>query len=43
MALHNTLEAAELTLADLLGLPVRLHGPANLWLARGVAVLRKAG
>ena len=38
MALHNTLEAAELTLADLLGLP----GPANRLANQAVRFARTA-
>lgn len=34
VALHNTLEAAELTLADILGLPTALHPSANAAVAR---------
>lgn len=38
VALHNTLEAAELTLADLLGLPALAQGPLDF----GLAVVRRA-
>ena len=34
VALHNTLEAADLGLADLLGAPAPLHGPINRTLSR---------
>ncbi|HYE42710.1 MAG TPA: SCP2 sterol-binding domain-containing protein [Caulobacteraceae bacterium] len=34
VALHNTLEAAELTVADILGLPAALHPSANAAFAR---------
>lgn len=38
VALHNTLEAAELTLADLLGLPALAQGPLDF----GLRVVRRA-
>ena len=41
VALHNTLEAAELTLADLLGLPSPMHARANAALASGLSRLRR--
>lgn len=40
VALHNTLEAGELTLADLLGLPPSLARPVNAGLAHGLTRLR---
>ena len=43
VALHNTLEAGELTLADLLGLPAALGRPVNAGLTRGLARLRPRG
>lgn len=41
IALHNTLEAAELTLADVLGLPEPLRSHANTTIAAAVARVRK--
>lgn len=41
VALHNTLEAAELTLADLLGLPSAMHPRTNAALAFGLSRLRR--
>lgn len=41
VALHNTLEAAELTLTDLLPLPGPLRRPAGAALAAGLARLRR--
>ncbi len=40
VALHNTLEAADLDLADLLGAPSALRGPLRAVLAAGLSRLR---